>query len=504
MKRFIFILLFVFPATISKAQPGIFKYDVAPAYDNSFPQYFEKFGDQLCFFAAQGTKGWEPWVADSTGSFKLISDVNTQLNKSSIEPGVYKRPVCVANGKLYFSADNGFAGAEIYSWAGGTSTPSLALDLETGTGGSYPDNFVVLNNVIYFKASTAADGFELWQWVPGGFSADRQSDINPGSDSSVTGNLTVFSNKIYFTAQTPLTGNELFEYDPLLDTATIIADLNPGPASSNPEDLTVINGRLYFTADNGVHGRELFSFVSGGSPQRLTDINPGVSSSVAFYGTPHIAGFNNKVYFTATNGNSEYHMYSFDPTNAQTVLACSTNNAGSSDPTWLTNYGGKLYFSAYDTVHGFELRAFDGTNPPVLAAEICEGKGNGKPQNLTVIGNNIYFRGSDCDTVGDELFRYNYVTADIKNLKFDGTVRLYPNPVTDYANLEMTLTKPATLSLELIDMAGRMLWQLEETPYAASKHVVQVPFSTLPAGTYIYRIYDNEGRYGAGGSIIKR
>lgn len=505
MKKIINLLLFGFTVVSVNAQPGIAKYDISAGFDNSFPQYFEKFGDQLCFFAASGAKGWEPWVADSIGNFQLIGDINTQANTSSLEPGIYKRPVCAANGKFYFSANNGFSGTELYSWAGGSATPILTADIEPGGGSGNPDNMVLMNNIIYFKARTQADGFEIFQFnTQGGIAAERKTDINPGPDSSVTGNLVAYSNKIFFTAKTAAAGNELFVYDPALDTAVIVSDINPGPASSNPEDFVVFNSRVYFSADDGVHGRELFSYINGGTVQRHTDINAGVSSSIALYGVPHMAGFNGKLYFSAHNGNSEYHMYSFDPATSQTALACSTNNAGGSDPTWLTSYGGKLYFNAYDTVHGFELRSFDGTNPPQLVADICEGKGSGKAQNLTVIGDNLYFRANDCDTVGDELFKYNYVTAGIGKLQFSGDVRLYPNPVKDYANLEMTLNKAETLLLRVTDIAGRTVWQLGAEKYTAGTHYVRVPLGSMLPGTYFYGIYDMNGAYCAGGTIIKQ
>lgn len=505
MKHFLYFLLFNYIALHSYAQAGVYKYDISQGVNNSFPQYLTPFGEKLCFFSADGTKGWEPWVADSAGNFQLIGDVNTQINTSSLQPSVYKKPTCVVDNKFYFGADNGFAGAELYVWAGGTSTPSLAADIEPGLGGSFPDNMALLNFDIYFKAATSAEGTELWKYSTVMGLPFIVKDLNPGPDSSVTGNVTAYNSQIVFTAKTNTTGNEIFMYDPLLDTMTLLLDINPGPASSNPQDFTVVNGTLYFSADDGSHGRELYSYSGVGYPLRVTDIYSGISSSIANYGNvPHIAGYKNKVYFSATNGNTEYHIYSYDPATSQAALACSTNSAGSSEATWLTEYGGKLYFSAFDTSYGLEIWAYDGTAALQRITDICAGKGNGKPQNLTVIGTNLYFRAMECNNgIGDELFRYNYLTVDVKKVSFEGEVKLYPNPVKETTTLEISLRTPQRLKVNLTDAMGKTVWETRLNAKATA-NTITIPTASLVTGSYQYSVYTIDGVFCAGGKFVKQ
>lgn len=502
MRQILYFLLLIFWAETVIAQPGLFKYDVTPG-SNSYPQYFAAFGQKLCFFAADSANGWEPWATDSAGPAKLISNVYALPATSSILPSFYKKPVCAAGGKLYFNANNGATGSELYSWTGNVGGVALAADISSGPGGSYPDNLVTLNSDLYFSAGTAAHGMELWRFNTTAGTPERLTDMNIGKDSSITGNLITFSGKIFFTAKTPADGNELFMYDPQLDTVFLAADINPGPLSSDPEDLTLYNAKLYFSADDGVHGRELFSYTGAGAPQRATDINAGVSSSLPVYGAPHIAGYKGKVYFSATQNSGEYHMYSYNPTNGDVALACSTNTDGTSEPMWLTEYGDKLYFSGLGKTQGVEMFAFDGTNPPEIVLDMCAGSGHGRPQNLTVIGTNLYFRANECGKTGDDLFRYNYITAGIKRVSFEGEVNLYPNPAAGEASLELSLDVPATLSILLTDIRGSILWQLAPEQFNAGKHVVRLPVQSLPAGVYSYSIY-NENGYCAGGRLIKQ
>ncbi len=502
MKRIFYLLLLIYPVC-TQAQSGIFKYDVSPSVTGSYPQYLTVFGNRLFFYANNGTNiGWEPFIMDSAKAPMLIQNLNTTPGADAIPPSYFVSPACTHDGKLYFNGNNGAAGAEIYAWDG-TGAPSLAADVENGAGGSDPDNLVSLGNRVYFKAKTAAEGMELWGLDPSSFALNMLTELNPGADSTVTGNLVAFKSNLYFTATSPATGNEVWMYDPVNDTVTPVADINPGPADSDPRDFVEMNGQLYFSANDGAYGRELFAFDGTNAPQRVTDINTGISGSIASYGVPHIAAYKNKLYFSATSNGTQYHMYCYDPLSGNATLAAQTNAVGNSDTRWLTVYAGKLYFNAYDTTHGFELWSYDAVSSPKLVADICPGKANGQPSQLRAIGNDLYFRANDCDSIGEEIFRYNPVAYSVQSIAFDGTVRLYPNPAHDAGTLEIKANKTEFAHVLLTDITGKTLWQSATMQIRSTTTFVQLPVSGLTSGTYFYQLRSETGRYLAGGKILK-
>ena len=65
---------------------------------------------------------------------------------------------------LYFSADNGSSGHEL--WAHDTSKASTwqVADINSGTGHSYPGNYmsILVGDTLYFRANDGSSGYELW------------------------------------------------------------------------------------------------------------------------------------------------------------------------------------------------------------------------------------------------------------------------------------------------------------------------------------------------------
>ena len=93
--------------------------------------------------------GFELWCCSGTGSSKIWSG----------EDGMC---LTVYDGKLYFCADDGTSGAELYCYDG--SSVSLAADICTGSEGSYPDELIVYNNKLFFSADDSVHGSELWSY----------------------------------------------------------------------------------------------------------------------------------------------------------------------------------------------------------------------------------------------------------------------------------------------------------------------------------------------------
>ena len=87
----------------------------------------------------------------------------------------------------------------------------MVAEINPGSGSSYPNSLTVFNNELYFQANDGTNGYELWKYdgikVP-----SMVADINSGSSNSGPDYLTVFNNELYFRADDGINGDELWKY----------------------------------------------------------------------------------------------------------------------------------------------------------------------------------------------------------------------------------------------------------------------------------------------------
>jgi ELWxxDGT repeat protein len=55
-------------------------------------------------------------------------------------------------------------GDELWQYDG--ITASLVADINPGTGGSNPGDFTIFNNALYFSANDGVNGTEIWNVAP--------------------------------------------------------------------------------------------------------------------------------------------------------------------------------------------------------------------------------------------------------------------------------------------------------------------------------------------------
>lgn len=497
MKKLLYSLTLLLASSYQLQAQNNFKiYDINSGLGDSYPMYLTPYGTKIFFFANNGSKGWEPWAAGAVTTPAMLQDINP-LTANSIDNS-FTTPTAVVNNKVYFTADNGSSGTELFAYDG-VNLPTVVRDIETGIKGSAPDNYTVFNNSIYLRARTDANGYELYRFLPGANTLDMLTDINIGADSSVTGNLIVYNSKIFFTAQTPAEGNELWCYDPLLDTAMIVADIDAGSGSSNPLNLVVYNGNLYFSAIESGYGRELYKYNGITAPQRVVDLVTGFQSGIPNFSEPIIGGFNNKVYFDGRDANGMYHVYVYDPSSGNTTLAFQTNPSGSSDPKWFTIYNGKLFFTANDAAKGNEWWVYDGTGNPTLLADLCTGANGSDPAEPVIVDGDLYFRARDCVNYGVELFRYN-PTLGIQNVNALQDIAIYPNPATEELNIKLGQSIPGKVNIPFTNTMGQTVY---EEKIASPNEILHINIAGWAQGIYMYRIIDETGKLYTAGKVTK-
>ena len=180
-------------------------------------------GDTLYFSANDGSKGTELWAHDTSNhSTWRVADINNWVMMGgaglSSNPGEY---MAISVGDtIYFSAQDQPSGHEL--WAHDTSNHSTwqVADIRSGPGsGSFPGQYmeILIGDTLYFSADDGSTGYELWAHDTSNRSTWQVDDLRSGPGSSDPGqNLELLvGDTLYFAANDGSTGYELWAHRPL-------------------------------------------------------------------------------------------------------------------------------------------------------------------------------------------------------------------------------------------------------------------------------------------------
>ena len=429
--------------------------DINPGEGNSFPgnwtKDFTEVGGKLYFDADDGTHGSELWVYDpATMIASMAADIlpgagSSLLSSKFIEVG----------GKLYFSANEEMYGLELWVYDPATMMASIAADIYPGATFSYPGlwsgGFIEVGGKIYFDADDGTNGRELWVYDPTTMMASIAADISPGANPSNPGLSSEFfievGGKLYFDANDGTNGVELWVYDPATMMASIAADINPtGPSNPGFDFFIEVGGKLYFDAVDGTNGRELWVYDPVTMMASIVaDINPGADSSEP--GTNIFIEVGGKLYFDTDDGTNGRELWVHDPAAMTTNMVADINPTGTS--LFINTFievDGKLYFAAFDGTEG-ELWVYD---PATMMANIAAdinlnptgssfpgSSGPSRPGSRSKlfieVGGKIYFDADD-GTNGRELWVYDPGTmmASIAVDIYPGATPSFPGGVSQF------------------------------------------------------------------------
>ncbi len=290
----------------------------------------------------------------------------------------FDRPT-VAGSTLYFLADDGVHGYELWKLDSSDDPPSMVKDIapaECIDATFYPRNLYPVDAILFFTANATSDcsaGGSLWK-------SDGTEAGTVLVSSNVIPQMTQFATVnsiLYFAGYTSNTGIELWRSDGTDSGTALVKDIEPGSGSSNIQQLTEVAGTLYFQAftwasryelwksDGTYNGtvlvKDIWSDTGSGYPQNLTNVD-------------------GKLYFSADDGANGTELWKSDGTVAGTVMVkdITPGSAGTTDMYFFTSLNGKLLFRANDSSHGRELWTSDGTaEGTFMLKDICAGTCDG-------------------------------------------------------------------------------------------------------------------------------
>jgi len=359
------------------------------------------------------------------------------------------------------------------------------LDINIGSGSSYPIHIIPFGSGVACYATNGSRGWEL-HTTNGVAAPTMVADLNPLAGSAIgqffNRPIGVIGSKIYFTGDNGSSGYELFSYNG--SGSPSITNIELGGGSSSPDDYAVLNNVLYFRASTSTEGYELWSYDPAvTTPVRLTDIRAGVDSSV----TGNIIPFNSKIYFTANDNGNNNELWVYDPIVQIAQIVANINPTGSSNPIHLTVLNGKLYFSADDGSFGRELYVYDGTNPPTRLTDVATGSFDGMPDTkaplITYYNNKIYFVGSNT-SLDKQVYVYDAGTGN-------ATIASSPNGANSSEPSWLTLYNGKIYFVANSNAHGLEIWSYDGT---ATKQEIEFcagnvssnPQQLTPVGDNLY------------------
>ena len=284
----------------------------------------------------------------------------------------------------------------------------MVADALPGENGSKPTSYqgmkLTVEDTLYFSANDGIHGEELWAYNTTTDEMWMVADIRPGGLGSFPGYWLGIQHgsQIFFGAITDDAGHELWAHDHSTGTTWMAANLGddqPSPSGSNPgDDMELMYGNtLYFSAFTLQYATELWAYNTiTGSSWLVHDIHMGSSANPGWY-----MNFihDDVMYFTARDIGNVHDLWAHNQSNGTTWKVAAFGTDPNTHPGNYMDHliGDTLYFDAL-TPLGRELMAYNLLNHTSwMVADLQQGQAGSNPgQHLSlVVGDILLFDTAD-------------------------------------------------------------------------------------------------------------
>src|SRR6266511_2507334 len=129
-------------------------------------------------------------------------------------------------------------------------------DIRSGASGAAPNDLTNVNGTLFFNANDGTNGFELWKSDGTTAGTALVKDIRSGAGDGNPYFLTDVNGTLFFSANDGTNGYELWKSDGTTAGTVLVKDINSGATGSYPTFLTNVSGTLFFRANDGAKDRK--------------------------------------------------------------------------------------------------------------------------------------------------------------------------------------------------------------------------------------------------------
>ena len=407
--------------------------DLSEGNTSSSPEGLTVVGNRL-YFTANDNNGRKLWsITDNLGAPTLVEGAGDEPKHLSN-----------INGQLYFSAKSEF-GREL--WVANGNSASLIADINPGSGSSSPRDLTSVNHWVddnikthlYFSADDGERGVELWSidLSNNNSKPQRQADILSGPSSSEPRQIMNAEERLYFTADNGRLGRELWTLGVSIQGPIVGADDSITVIQTEENQKKVYqfssNSTVRWSMNGGVDA-DLFKIKNNGSlifknapsfedPKDLDRNNiyeAVIRATNQETGTPTDLMVNVMVTNVVEGGLGDGEVGGNDEPETSSLSATLVKNISKgkkdSNPSELIQYKNDQFFAAENIKQGNELWKSEGSKATTsLVKDINPGRAHSMPYGFTLFDNELYFSANDGND-GVELWRSDGTSQGTKQV----------------------------------------------------------------------------------------
>ncbi|HET6544134.1 MAG TPA: T9SS type A sorting domain-containing protein [Chryseolinea sp.] len=381
--------------------------DINPGANGSWPRAWARLHDKIYFLADDGINGMEVWSTDgSAEGTSMLKHIVTETGNAF--RSIYFSPIelVIGNNNLQLLVEPQATEHAIYTSDGtpeGT-TSKFAFPFQGTLFGRINDELIYFSDRKFYKSNVTSNDVSLIK--------DVSADVSGHGYSATT--YPALGDKLVFIFDTNYGnfsyGTEFWVTDGTDAGTHLLKDINPGLASGVSYEAALLGSKLVFQGTQPDTGSELW--ITDGTEAGtilLNDINPGATGSV-----PNgFATLGNKVIFGATESTYGGEVWITDGTPEGTkLLADIVPGATGSDARHFKAGANFVFFSAYDVENGWTVWRTDGTTEGTKKIiDVIPGNDkNNYPNMLSSVSDEFYFGAND-EVHGQELWVTDGTTA---------------------------------------------------------------------------------------------